>query len=263
MDLIQAITLGFIQGTTEWLPISSTGHLRVTEQFFGLSVPLVFDVLLHVGTLLVILIYFRTSIKGVLTSLWYRNFHSANGKLILPIIVGSIATGIIALTIGDQLDAYFDTTFWLGFWFIISGAMLLTTRFSRECTDQISFSTALIVGVMQGISIIPSASRSGFTLVALLLLGVKRDLAFKFSFLLAIPSIIGAVGLTLSQEQGALAAAGINSLELAAALGITIAVSFVALKILEKALAGNKFYLFSIYCFAIGAVMLVLGLMGH
>ena len=263
MDLLQAITLGFIQGTTEWLPVSSTGHLRVAEQFFGLSVPLVFDVLLHAGTLLVILIYFRKSIKGVIVSLWHRDFHSANGNLILPIIVGSIATGIIALTIGDQLDGYFSTPFWLGIWFIISGTMLLTTRFSTERTDQISLSTALIVGVMQGLSIIPSASRSGFTIVALLLLGVKRDIAFKFSFLLAIPSIIAAAGLTLYQEQGALAAAGINSLELAAALVITVSVSFAALKILEKSLAAKKFYLFSIYCFAIGAVMLALGLMGH
>ncbi len=263
MDLLQAITLGFIQGTTEWLPISSTGHLRVAEQFFGLSVPLVFDVLLHAGTLLVILIYFRTSVKGVLLSLWHRDFRSQNGKLILPIIVGSIATGIIALSIGDFLDAYFSTPLWLGLWFIASGVMLLTTKFSTERTDKISPTTALLAGIMQGLSIIPSASRSGFTIVALLLLGVKKDLAFKFSFLLSVPAIVGAVGLTLYQEHGALAAAGINSLELAAAIGITVAVSFAALKILEKSLEANKFYLFSIYCFAIGAVMLALGLIGQ
>ena len=73
MDLLQSITLGLIQGTTEWLPISSTGHLRVAEHFFGLTVPLLFDVLLHFGTLLVTLIYFRGAIKNVLTSLWHND----------------------------------------------------------------------------------------------------------------------------------------------------------------------------------------------
>ncbi len=262
MDLLQSITLGLIQGTTEWLPISSTGHLRVAEYFFGLSVPLLFDVLLHAGTLFVTLIYFRGTIKNLLLSLWHRNFHSANGKLIVPIIIGSIPTAIIAFLAGDWLDSYFSNLFWLGAWFIVSGALLFATKYSSERRDSISVPAALFVGIMQGLSIIPSASRSGFTIAALLLLGVKQEIAFKFSFLLSIPSIIGAVGLTLYQEHGSLSIAGIGNLEIIVALGVAVAISFVALKILEKSLEKKKFYLFSIYCFVIGVVMLALSLMG-
>lgn len=263
MDLLQSITLGLIQGTTEWLPISSTGHLRVAEHFFGLSVPLLFDVLLHAGTLLVILIYFRVAIKNVLVSLWHRDFHSGDGRLIVPIIVGSIPTAAIALFAGDWLDAYFGSLLWLGVWFIASGMLLLATKFATERKEKISTPAALLIGAMQGLAIIPSASRSGFTISTMLLLGIKQDVAFKFSFLLSIPAIIGALGLTLYQENGALTTAGISNLELAAALAVTVAISFAALKILEKSLAAKKFYLFSIYCFGIGAVMLALSLMGY
>ncbi len=218
--------------------------------------------LLHFGTLLVIFAYFRKPIKGVLTAIWHRDIHSTNGKLIIPLIIGSIPTGVIALVIGDQLDAYFSTLMWLGVWFLVNGVLLLATKFTKEKTDTISPVTALIVGVMQGLSIIPSASRSGFTIATLLLLGVKREVAFKFSFLLAVPSIAGAVGLTLYQEHAALAASGITNIEVFAALAVSIAVSFLALKIVEKSLAAKKFHLFSIYCFAIGAAMIALSLLG-
>lgn len=104
MDLLQSIILGFTQGTTEWFPVSSTGHLRIAEHFFGLTVPLLFDVVLHVGTLLVTLIYFRGAIKNVLSALWHRDFHSGDGKLILPIIIGIIPTALIGVLIGNDLD---------------------------------------------------------------------------------------------------------------------------------------------------------------
>ncbi|MCW3999259.1 MAG: undecaprenyl-diphosphate phosphatase [Candidatus Bathyarchaeota archaeon] len=262
MNLLQAITLGLIQGTTEWLPISSTGHLRVAEYFFGLSVPLLFDVLLHAGTLLVILVYFRVAIKNVLLALWHRDLSSGDGKLIIPIIVGSIPTAAIAVLIGDWMDAYFSSLLWLGIWFIISGLLLLATKFSKERTDKISVRAALLVGVMQGLAIIPSASRSGFTIAAMLLLGIKQEVAFKFSFLLSIPAVIGALGLTLYQQHDSLTGAGIGGLEIFAALAITVAISFAALKILQVSLAARKFYLFSIYCFAMGAIMLALSSMG-
>jgi undecaprenyl-diphosphatase len=263
MNLLQSITLGLIQGTTEWLPISSTGHLRIAEQFLGLTVPLLFDVLLHGGTLLVILIYFRAAIKKVLVSLWHRDFRSEEGRLIVPIIVGSIPTALIALAVGNELDRFFSTWLWLGIWFFITGALLLATKITTERKTHISIPAAVLAGVMQGLSIIPSVSRSGFTISTLLLLGVKQDLAFKFSFLLSIPAVIGALGLTLYQESGALSAAGIGTAEIAAALAVTVAVSFLALKLLEKSLAAKKFWLFSIYCFAAGAVMLALNFLGY
>jgi undecaprenyl-diphosphatase len=262
MDLLQSIILGFIQGLTEWFPISSTGHLRLAEHFFGLTVPLLFDVTLHVGTLLVTLIYFRKEVKNVLLALVHRDFHSADGKLILPIIVGTLPTAVIAVSIGDQLDAYLSGWLALGIGFIVSGIVLLGTKFAVEKKDKIILPEALLLGLMQGISIIPSISRSGLTISTALFLGIKKELAFKFSFLLSIPAVIGALGYTLLKEHEALALAGINSIEIAAALIITMVVSFLALKLLWKVLEAKKFWVFSIYCFVIGALMIILSVLG-
>jgi undecaprenyl-diphosphatase len=262
MDLLQSIILGLIQGLTEWLPISSTGHLRIAEHFFGLNAPLLFDVTLHAGTLIVTLTYFRKDIKSVLLALWHRNLHSEHGKLILPIIIGSIPTALIALTAGNELDKYFSTLLLLGSGFIAGGAVLFASKFSVERTESISTPQALLIGIMQGIAIIPSISRSGLTIAVALLLGVKKELAFKFSFLLSIPAVLGALGLTLYQEHNAFSLAGIGTVEIAAALIVTVAVSFLALKVLWKTLAAKKFYLFAVYCWIIGASLIILSLLG-
>ena len=262
MDLLQSITLGLIQGTTEWFPISSTGHLRLAEHFFGLQVPLLFDVILHVGTLLVTLVYFRAAIKNVLLALSRRDMHGGDGKLIVPIIVGSIPTALIALLFGSDLDTYFSTLPLLAAGFIVSGAILVASKFASERHDTISLPLALLVGIMQGLSIIPSLSRSGLTITALLLLGVKREIAFKFSFLLSVPAVLGALGLTLYQEQNALSLAGIGTLEIVFSLAVTVAISFLALKLLWKTLEKKKFYLFAVYCIAVGSLILALTLMG-
>ncbi|MGE5187942.1 MAG: undecaprenyl-diphosphate phosphatase [Betaproteobacteria bacterium] len=262
MDLLQSITLGLIQGTTEWFPISSTGHLRLAEHFFGLQVPLLFDVVLHVGTLIVTLVYFRAAIKNVLLALWRRDLHNGDGKLIVPIIVGSIPTALIALLVGNDLDTYFSTLPLLAAGFIVSGAILVASKFTSERQDTISVPLAFLVGIMQGLSIIPSLSRSGLTITALLLLGVKREIAFKFSFLLSIPAVLGALGLTLYQEHNVLSSAGIGTLEIIFSLAVTVVISFLALKLLWKTLEEKKFYLFAVYCFAVGALILALTLMG-
>jgi undecaprenyl-diphosphatase len=225
-------------------------------------VPLLFDVLLHVATLFVILVYFRGAIKNVFSALWKRDFHSQDGKLILPIIIGTIPTALIALLVGNELDSYFNSLALLGAGLIAGGIILVTSKFTTEKKDTISYPVAFLIGVMQGISIIPSISRSGLTIAVALLLGIKRDVAFKFSFLLSVPAIIGALGLTLIQEHNALSIAGIGTLEIVASVAITVAVSFLALKVLWKSIAAKKFYLFSIYSLIMGATLVVLGLLG-
>ncbi len=262
MDILQSIILGFIQGTTEWLPISSTGHLRLAEHFFGLTVPTLFDVVLHVGTLLVTLVYFRGAIVGVLSALWHRDFRSENGKLIVPIVVGTIPTAVIAVLVGNQLDTYLSTLLLLGAGFIAGGIVLFTSKFGNERKNTISIAAAFLLGVMQGIAIIPSISRSGLTIGVALLLGIKSELAFKFSFLLSIPAVIGALGFELYQEHNALTLAGISGADVAAALLVTVAISFIALKVLWKTLAAKKFYLFSIYTIVLGVVLVALSLLG-
>lgn len=263
MDLLQSTILGLIQGTTEWLPISSTGHLRIAEHFFGLNVPLLFDVTLHVGTLLVVLIYFHAAIKNVLLALWHRDFSSEDGRLIVPLILGTIPTALIAVLVGNELDAYLSSLLYLGVGFIAGGIVLFVSKFSKESQSGINTPTAILIGVMQGLAIIPSISRSGLTIAVALLLGVKKEIAFKFSFLLLVPAVFGALGLTLYQAGGSFVMAGISGVDIAVALAVCVGVSFITLTFLWKTLKTNLFYLFSIYTFAVGALLIALSLMGY
>ncbi len=258
MDILQSIILGFIQGLTEWLPVSSTGHLRIAEHYFGLTVPALFDVILHFGTLLVTLVYFRKDIVTVLRALVKRDFKSEDGVLIPLIVIGTVPTVLIGFVFGSDLDTYLSGILALGVGFLVSGVVLYVSKFGKENKLGISYVDALIIGTMQGLAIIPSISRSGFTIAGALLLGIRREKAFKFSFLLSIPSIIGALGLTLYQDYAELAVAGVGLTEILVGVAVSVIVSFFALKFLWRTLAGRRFYLFAFYCFVIGAVLVVL-----
>ena len=260
MDPIQAIILGFIQGVTEWLPISSTGHLRIAEHFFGLTVPLLFDVTLHLGTLIVTLLFFRKDIKNILVALGKRDFKSENGKLIPLIAVGTVPTALIGLVFGNAMDAYFSGFLALGVGFIAGGVALYWSKFGRERKNDITYINALLIGTAQGLAIIPSLSRSGMTITVALLLGINRERAFKFSFLLSIPAVVGALGLTFYEQRDLLTLAGIGLAEILVGIAVTIAVSFLALTLLRKTLAKRKFHLFALYCLILGAVLIALSL---
>ncbi len=262
MDLLQATLLGLIQGITEWLPISSTGHLRIAEHFFNLTVPLLFDVALHVGTLVVILFFFRSEIRDIFAAFIKLDFKSEKGKLIPLIILGTIPTALIGYFIGNFLDTVFSTLFSLGAGFIFCAVVLYSSKHSKETKENITYLEALIIGVAQGIAIIPSVTRSGMTIAAALIMGIKRETAFKFSFLLSVPSIIGALGLTLYEQHNSLMSANIGIAEIFVGITVTVVVSVFALKLLWRTLVNRKFHLFAFYCAIIGILLIGLGLAG-
>jgi undecaprenyl-diphosphatase len=260
MDPIQAIILGFIQGVTEWLPISSTGHLRITEQLIGLTLPLLFDVTLHVGTLAVILLFFRKDVKLVLTELAKGDFKSENGKLVPLILVGTVPTALIGLVFNNTIEMYFSSYLSIAGAFLTCGVVLYLSKTGKEQKENITYMAALAIGTVQGIALIPGLSRSGLTITTALLLGVRREKAFRFSFLLSVPAVIGALGLTLYEQHEMLTLLGVSWTEILVGITVSIVVSYLALKLLWKALAGKKFYLFAFYCWLIGAVLLALSL---
>jgi undecaprenyl-diphosphatase len=260
--LLETIILGIIQGIAEWLPISSTGHLRLAEHFLGLTIPILFDVTLHIGTLIVILAFFRKDIKDILSALIHLDFKTENGKLIPLIIVGTIPTALIGLVFSDQIESTFRTPLPIATALIICGILLYTSKFSEEKTDNITYVTAIIFGTAQGIAIIPGLSRSGTTIAVALLLGLKREKAFKFSFLLSIPAIIGALGLTLIKEHEALAQTGFGTTEILVGVIIAMTVGYFALKLLHRAIENRKFHLFAFYCWLLGICLIVLSLIG-
>jgi len=254
-QLIKTVILGITQGLTEWLPISSTGHLKVVERLLGLSVPLVFDVVLHVGTLAVILAFFRSDVKEVLAALVRLDFKTDYGRLIPLIVVGVIPTALIGLLLDVFFESALQSLSTITLAFIICGFVLYGAKFGREKTDKIGFKEALLVGVAQGLAVVPGLSRSGLTIAAALLLEVRRKQAFKFSFLLSIPAVAGALAWTVYSEFGELAASNIGLIEVVAGAAAALVVGYMALKLLWRVLAKGKFHLFAFYCWVLSGFL--------
>lgn len=260
---MKTIILGIIQGFTEWLPISSTGHLKIAEHFLQFSSPqglLIFDFALHIGTLIVVILFFRGEIKDILSALVKLDFKTENGKLIPLIIVGSVPAAAVGLSLESVSEKMAQNLTLIAVAFIICGAFLYLSKVGKEKTGEVGFLTAIVVGVAEGIAIIPGLSRSGLTIVAALLLGLKREKAFKFSFLLSIPAIVGAIGYTCYTEYGYLASAGLGLTEIFVGAFVAMVVGYFALKILWKILVVGKFYLFAFYCWFIGVLVIALSL---
>jgi undecaprenyl-diphosphatase len=261
-NLLYPAILGIIQGIAEWLPISSTGHLRLAEHFLNLTVPILYDVTLHIGTLVVIFIFFRKDIKKILQALIHLDFKSENGHYIPLIIVGTIPTALIGLAFSDTIESTFKNVLPIAMALVVCGTLLYASKMAREKTDNISYAAALIFGLSQGIAIVPGLSRSGTTIAIALLLGLKREKAFKFSFLLSIPAIVGALGLTLYKEHAALIQSGFGLGEIATGATIAMIVGYITLNVLYRAVENRKFHFFAFYCWLFGGALIALGLLG-
>ena len=257
-QLIKTIILGIIQGLTEWLPISSTGHLRLVEHFLGLKVPIFFDVILHVGTLIVVLAFFRREVGKTLSAIAHLDFKTEYGKMMPLIIVGVTPTVLIGLISGRLIEETFQGVLPIAIAFIVCGLMLYSTKVRKEKTESIGYSTAMMIGIAQGIAIIPGISRSGATIAVALLLGIKREKAFEFSFLLSIPAILGALGLTVYTELSKLTSTTLGWSEILVGVIVAMLVGYFAIKLLWKILAKKKFHLFAFYCWLLGAVLIAL-----
>lgn len=256
-ELLKAVVLGFVQGFTEWLPISSTGHLKICENFFGLKVPLLFDVALHVGTLVVVLAFFRSDFKAVLKALVNLDFKSEHGRLIPLIIVGTAPTAVIGWFFYEFLESIFKELSTIALAFISCGVFLQLTKIGGEGFSDIHYWKAFLIGIAQGLAVVPGLSRSGLTIGAALLLGVKREKAFKFSFLLSAPAVVGALALTLYKEGSVLPASSFGLFEVAIGTVVAMVVGYLALKLLWRVLAKGKFHFFAFYCWALGVFLLL------
>jgi undecaprenyl-diphosphatase len=258
-QLIKTIILGIIQGLTEWLPISSTGHLKLAERFlnfFGPEDSLLFEFTLHIGTLIVSLLFFREDIKKLVSALFQLDFKTEHGKLIPLIVVGTISAAAVGILIKGFVEQAFQSLTPLALAFILCGAVLYSTKASKEKTDQVGYLVAIIIGAAEGLSIIPGISRSGMTIAAALLFGIKREKAFRFSFLLSIPAIIGVLSLEFTDVSAVVALASLGWIEVVAGVVATMVVGYFALKLLWKVLTNRKFHLFAIYCWILGITLI-------
>lgn len=266
-QLVKTIILGIIQGLAEWLPISSTAHLKIAQQLLAFPATPLFDVALHVGTLAVVIFYFRKDVKNVLSALAHLDFKSEYGHLIPLIVVATIPTGIIGLLYAKFLEPYFAANTFImflaiGIAFIIGATWLYTSRIGRENTDVMTVSIALLMGAAQGLASFSGLSRSGMTISTALLLGLKREKAFRFSFLLSIPAIIGDLIVEAYLQRGQLALTTIGPVELTAGIVLAAIAGYIAIRLVSNLVRTKRFHYFAFYTWLLGIALIALTLSG-
>lgn len=190
-DLIASIIIAIIQGLTEWLPVSSSGHLVLTEKFLSYQGGLIFDVALHFGTLMAVFVYFGADIVDIIRDLLTGKFNSENGKLGIYVIIATIPAALAGFFLKSIFEQVFTSLIITAFGFAITGVFLLIASTPRKKTN-INTKKSLTIGLAQVFALFPGISRSGSTIGAGYLLGLEEKQAIKFSFLLSIPIIFGA-----------------------------------------------------------------------
>ena len=258
--LLEILILAVIQGVTEWLPISSSGHLAIAQKYLGLSLPLSFDVILHLGSLLVVFAIFSKDIVKVLRAVAKFDFRSQDGKLGLYVIFGSVATGLIGFVFRDKFASFFDDLFAVGLAFMVTGCFYIIAYGSRRRTSQtvpLNPLRAVVVGVAQGVALIPGVSRSGSTIATGLLLKVEKREAFRFSFLLFIPAVIGAALVTALDAGGTLVAE-IDLLGLLLGLVTTVVIGYFSVRLLLRVVLKERLHWFAVYCWVLGSIVLLI-----
>lgn len=267
MNLVQAIILGIIQGITEWLPISSSGHLVITQKLFGLEVPLVFDVILHFGTLLVIIVVFRKDILQIINALLKTPTmkldeikQDANILMAWFILIGSIPIALAGYFLRDFIEKAFNSFLVVGIALIITGGLLWLSKYKekKKTINQMKWYDALFIGVFQAFALLPGISRSGSTISAALFRKVERETAARYSFLLVIPAIVGA---TLFEMPALFDGTITNYFPLIVGTLVTIIVGYFSLKWLLKVIKKGKFHYFAIYCWIVGFLVLASSLL--
>lgn len=262
-QLVETVILGLIQGLAEWLPISSTAHIKIAEHYLGLTATPFFNLILHLGSLIVVIFCFRAEIKNILIAFAHLDFKSAYGKMIPLVIVATIPTAIIGLIYDFYLDTLISQLWIYGATFFIGATLVYTSKKGKEKTENITYPTALLMGIAQGLAIFPGLSRSGATISTALLLGLQREKAFKFSFLLSIPAILGDTVVEAYHSRGQLTLTGINMTYVLIAVLISIIVGYLTLKVVSSTVRSRKFHYFAIYTYLLGATLIILTLTGH
>ena len=274
MSLLSAILLGLIQGVTEFLPISSSGHLAIAENLLHMSgsseVPGFFDVLLHLGTLVAVFIAYWSDIREMVIELFYGGRDLAQRstptpapparRLILLIIVGTLPLFAV-LPIKDAVESLSGNMYFVAGALLVTGCLLFASdrvRPGRKTEKSATLLDVLLVGVAQAIATCPGISRSGTTITAGCFVGFDRRFAVRYSFLMSIPAILGANILSLKDAVTDIIWADVPVYLVGVA--VAAAVGYVCIRLLKMIADKGKFGFFAYYCWAVGIVTLILTL---
>lgn len=272
MTILEALILGIVQGLTEFLPVSSSAHLVLVQHLLGFKEPMVFfDVVLHLGTLAALFVYFGADIAHLLRDSIYGIFYlvrrrpmtqiaeiAPHSRWALGILIASLPTGFMGIVFKDWFESLFGSLQAVGVALFGTSAILWLTRYfqkNERGIEKLKYADFFFIGFFQGVAIIPGISRSGSTLAASLFRGFKREEAFRFSFLLAIPAILGAglvelkEGLSAGQESWASLGVGF----LAAAL-----FGYFSIFLVSRLVRQGKLHRFTFYTLPLGILTLFL-----
>jgi undecaprenyl-diphosphatase len=251
MSFPQAVFLAIVQGLTEFLPVSSSGHLVIFQKLFGLEKPpVVFDILIHVGTLGAVFIFFRREILTLVTK--------KDCKLLSLLVIGTLPAAIVGFFLEEKTGWIFNLWNLVGFAFLLTTLILFSTQLVKEKNKKIKdlkLLDALIIGVFQALAILPGVSRSGTTISAGVWQGLGKEEAFNFSFYLAVLAILGALILKFDELLR------FNSTEfLQGLVGMTVAgiIGYFSLKTLRDFVKKGGLYLFGFYCLVVSLLVLSL-----
>jgi undecaprenyl-diphosphatase len=257
---LQALLLGIVQGLTEFLPVSSSGHLALAEAFLGVrGGGVAFAVLLHAGTLLAIVLVFPRGVRALVVGglAWLRvpRKPSPEALFAAKVALATVPGGIVGLSLESRIEAAFSNPAAVGALLFVTAGFLLASRRAAGAGRDVGWRDALVIGGAQALAILPGVSRSGATICTALLLGVARPRAAEFSFLASLPLILGSVVLELPDLREASGNGG------GAALGIGFATSFLvgwaALRWLLSLVRSGRLHWFAPYCMAVGLAALL------
>ncbi len=269
MSIFNAILLGLLQGLTEFLPISSSGHLVLLKDLLGVEDPAVFFIVsVHFGTLLAVLTVFWPLVLNTVVS-FFKGIAAGRGvsarfktdryfKLAVLIIIGSLPAGLLGILFDRQIESIFSSPTLAAFMLLVTGLILWPTRYVKLSGTELGYKNSLLIGAAQAFAILPGISRSGTTISTGLYCGVEADRAVEFSFLLALPAILGA---TLLKARELLVAPPRSLPLFPIILGTAVAYlsGYLAIKWLLRIVRRARLDCFSYYCWAVGLAYLIAG----
>jgi undecaprenyl-diphosphatase len=259
MDVFQAFVLGVVQGLTEWLPISSSGHLVIMQDLLGLQPDqnIVFDLAVHLGTLCAVLAFFRKELSRIVLAVFTRrplvgSQEAALRMLAALLLIGTIPAGVVGVLFSDSIEKVFDLRL-VGLALLANACFLFAfervgSEGSRKSARLLD---AIVIGLFQAVAIVPGISRSGSTIGGGMLRGLERETAAVFAFLLSVPTLIGAFAVgavTLENADATLTTIIVG-------FAVAFAVGLVSIEYLLKAVRSKKLWVFAVYCAIVGAAV--------
>ena len=262
MSWIEAFILGLIQGLSEFLPISSSGHLELGGVFFGLQDPdgfFTFNIMVHGATFLSVLVVFRKDIAHIIGSCLQFTWNSET-RLVVLLLVSAIPVAIIGILFEEQIESIFQgRILFVGWMLLVTATILFLTRFTTIQHKEINIIRALLIGLAQTIAVLPGISRSGATIATALFLGVDREKAVRFSFLMVLIPVFGANFLKVLRFSHDASATGIDTMPLIIGAVTAFFSGLIACRWMLKIVAKGQMKYFSIYCLLAGTTAIVLG----